>query len=201
MRTSRADRNFFSVAGNITNQDGFIGAEPPESLDPLTPSQFDAIFKSSGSNDLSYSFTHVDSGTECCADFNNLSRNVSVFAKTWGVPGLCTQRLIKIKGGSSGCSVGGFVQGYVWWGAAISLGEWSDQSTEPCRGNRLSGLTCEPGRKLKVAVGRSEWPTKSELGDYCEVSIFWSLCEKAYWWGKFALVRSGAWALYGKIFS
>ena len=197
MTTSRPDNNYFSIFNGVSNLVGQVGVPVPPSLTPDNPTQYAAILKLSGvgTNNQAYSLEAVSQGAEACCDCNNLASGLSIHSAQWGAPGQSGEHIFKIKGGAHDITFSGKVVSTSTKRGDITLGEWSDQSTEPVMRISFSGISTDGGRVLTVLVGHAAWPTPAQLGSCCKVDLIGSIGAKTYWWGKYALIQSGLWSL------
>lgn len=195
-RTSRRDRNYFSIHDGITNCDGVVGTALPRPMvfAPLEPEKYDAILKLSATtgDDLKAAGIELNNiwalqGRESAVDINGCSASGTNFVVD-GVFGHATRGIppgravIIIKGGSA-VEVRGIVRSRGRL-ADVIIGDWSDESYE--KSAAKLELFHEDGAPVRVAYGRAFKPTMSPN---CKVLFWLSIGLKLYWWSKYALVK------------
>jgi hypothetical protein len=139
------------------NKHSFFGEEASGrfvSFDDESGEGYDDLFKFTGKvHNCVVSAGHVTTGREDGVDMNNEAHACVIEAALWDVRG---KFLATIKGGSSGCHVGGYVRGH---GSSVDvdLGNWSDQNKKRTGANLLA-LTHEKREPITVRVLHSEEP-------------------------------------------
>lgn len=209
IRTSKADRNYFSL--NQSSMVWFAGT-PEEREEPLLPyplhllpgnaQAFDAILKLSGRTDTHLTGLQVAQGSENAVDMNNGVHDCSLEGR-FGVGGRNGDQVITIKGGSHHIALKGTVESH-GEKSTVVLGCWSDQSRETTHHVDLSLLRVATGEPFTVILGRVNAPLRSILfGRSPDIALppgarilkLASLGEWSYWWAKrfYVLARYRRW--------
>lgn len=192
VRTSRADRNYFSISKNVCFYDGLIPATIPDPpvFTPMKPDNFDAIFKvSDETKKVSLNDVLISQGNEAAVDINNRVQDVYLKGR-FGHGGLKGDQVLTVKGGSHDITFAGILlsRGKKW---DIRYGDWSDQCHDKSFNIDTSRLVHMDGKIIRLVVGRAKWPTKEQLGPNVKIMFWWSMAEKIYWWSKFIAVKTG----------
>lgn len=208
IRTSKQDRNWLSLnsdsvvwfAGTPEEKQGDIPY--PITLLPEAPQVWDAVLKLSNRTNTSLMGVKVAQGQENSVDMNNRTSGI-VLEGRFGVGGGEGDNVFTIKGGSYDITVKGTIEstGRV---AELTIGNWSDQSTEPSHHLDLSLLRCAGDEPVTVVFGRVTNPLRTilfnkspdiSLPRNSKVKIWKSLGLLSYWWLKrlYVLLRYRRW--------
>jgi hypothetical protein len=189
-RTSKADRNFFSL--DATNAVWFAGTDEwryetgaiPTKLVPEKPHDWDAILKTSNRADTHLISLSVAQGRENALDQNNKTRYCS-FRGDFGVGGGEGDQVITTKGGCQHLTYSGTI-----WSkgrnADVVVGAWSDQSYDISTDLDYSDLSRADGQPVIFILSRC---ARVKLPPNAKVLRLKSLGYSAYWWLKFAAVK------------
>jgi hypothetical protein len=194
-RTSKADKNFFSL--DAQNAVWFAGTDEwcyetgpiPTELMPENPQDWDAILKTSNRSDTYLKELRIAQGRENALDQNNRTRDCS-FQGDFGVgSGPLRQpnpdQVITTKGGSHDI----VYSGTIWSkgrNADVVVGAWSDQSHDISTDLDYSGLSRVDGQPVTFILSRC---ARVKLPPNAKVLRLKSLGYSIYWWAKFAAVK------------
>ena len=189
-RTSKADRNFFSL--DATNAVWFAGTDEwryetgaiPTKLVPEKPQDWDAILKTSNRADTNLISLSVAQGRENALDQNNKTRDCS-FHGDFGVGGGEGDQVITTKGGCQHLTYSGTI-----WSkgrnADVVVGAWSDQSHDISTDLDYSDLSRADGQPVTFILSRC---ARVKLPPNAKVLRLKSLGYSIYWWVKLAAVK------------
>mgnify|MGYP001550883363 CR=1 FL=1 len=196
MRTSKRDRNYLSIgtADNIVVLDGqadyrkledvpsLLSSAPPDvAYDSCLKIADDAHNLTVGSPGLP---VQIPQGLEGAVDMANRVSHVRLTAEA-GKAGEVGDRVESIKGGCHDIKSSILMRSRGRFCDSI-VGDWDDECLAPSHGIKLDHRH-EDGKPVRVAVG---WAYDVTVGPGCE-KLFWlSLGVKAYWLGKFCLVKT-----------
>lgn len=198
-RTSKADKNLFSVSANTYQW--FSGTDHPE---PAAGPPDDFVFTSddpqvwdsclkiaNGTHDIWWGqrdLVRIGQGQENALDINSSSSNIAIAAEFgWG--GGRGDNVITIKGGARDIRLSGpiFSTGNE---ADVTLDAWSDQSSKLVSGVNLAGLFRADGKPVTIILGRFGSKVNSHPASY-KVLRWKSLGYSAYWLAKWVAVKLG----------
>lgn len=183
---AKPDVNFWSYA----DKEDFT-IPPGTRFDPrslnLDPQSYDDVLKFSHAKRVVAKGIYVAGGRENAVDMNRGCESILIADSTI-VGG--DQAGMVIKGASRGIVLEDvmFIPSPKSW-CDILIGDWSDQSTELSTTIILTRCQRHDGRPLRVVVGRATMPIIA--GGNARVHYPLSYALKAYWWAKFAAVRTG----------
>lgn len=196
-RTSRADKNLLSYAGDtLTWYAGTPDAKPCERPPTLidvkegtTTTDWDSALKVSATDHGIY-IDHIliPQCRENALDINHNTKGVTIKG-VFGRSGGRGEQVITIKGGSTNATLAGAIDS-TGTNADIVIGQWSDQSTEPSSNLDLRGLFHSDDRPLTVIIARARSKT-IKLPPGAKVLRLKSALYTIYWWAKFAAVKVG----------
>lgn len=197
VRTSRADKNVLSWSGDtVMWYMGTIAPQPcsqvPAEVLPDDPREWDSTLKVSGVGppiNGGVWVSHIIAG-QCRENVLDINHSNGVYIDgVFGRAGETGEQVVTIKGGSRNVRLRGVIQSN-GTRATITLGQWSDQSTELSRDIDLSGLYRVDGEPITVIMARVD---RSSVKLPPKVKLLWwkSLAYTAYWWLKLAAVKAG----------
>lgn len=210
LRTSAADRNVLSLnhssivwyAGTPDEHEGQLPYPFHLSLDD--PAAWSSSLKLSNCSNIMLGGIRAAQCMENTIDINNRATNCALEG-VFGHAELRGDQCVTIKGGSSGITIKGVVMSDEGRKGDLTVGCWSDQSTDTTHHIDLSLLRHSTGRPLTVILGRVNSPLRSILLGHspdivlppnARIKIWASLGEVAYWWLKrlYVAARTRRWS-------
>ena len=202
IRTSRAEKNYFSISENIAEWfAGTEGVKPhdgaiPSALVPIVPSDWDAILKVSKSTGLYFNDLVVSQGRENVIDCNNGASFCS-FAGDFGRKDDSSgDQVITVKGGSNNLTFIGSIHSPKPSRADIVIGAWADQSYEKSYNLDFSGVSRSNGEPVTVIVSWAHRDT-IKLPSNCKELKLQSFLYTVYWYLKRVYVAT-IWKWFSK---
>jgi hypothetical protein len=198
-RTSKADRNFFSISNG--SYQWYAGTDSPEPADgppdplhflPEDPQSWDAVLKiCDETHDVWWGqreLVKIAQGRENAFDLNAKAHSITLAAE-FGVGGGRGDNVVTIKGGCSQIRLSGIIYS-TGNNADVVTDAWSDQSSDLVSGVLLSGLIRGDGKPVTIILGR--FGSKIDGYPISYKVLFWkSLGYRLYWLGKWAAVKLG----------
>ena len=195
VRTSRKDRNFFSVSNNTYEY--YSGTDNPVSVpllpkapffEPDQPETWDSCFKyTNGSHGHTFSGMRVSQGRENWGDFNDRAHDARFYGEFGLMGAEKGDQGLTVKGGCYGLRFGGTIYSN-GRNADVVVGAWSDQCFDQSHDLDFSGLVRADGKPVTFILARCK---RVKLPPGAKILRFKSLGYSIYWWAKLAAVKLG----------